>query len=307
MIAEPQGFNPKAVAVLEAQADVVLEALPPGGLSEAVKEFDAVWFRLAHKVDKVVLGEKPRCRVLATAVTGIDHIDVEACRAVGVRVVSLKGEVEFLKEVRATAELTIGLAMALMRQLPAAANSVLYGAWARDKFRGHELYKKTVGLIGVGRLGSIVAGYFQALGCEVLGYDIRADFPLGVRRCATLEQLLVKSDVVSVHVSYDASTHGLLGARQFAAMKPGAFFINTSRGGVVDEAALLNALESGQLRGAAVDVLSGEPNIDLQHPVVAYAKTHTNLLVVPHIGGNTVESFEKTELFIAGKVLEALR
>lgn len=141
----------------------------------------------------------------------------------------------------------------------------------------------------------------------MLGYDIRADFPDDVQRCATLLELLSKSDLVSVHVSYDVSTHHLLTGPHFAAMKPGAFFINTSRGGVVDEAALLATLERGQLAGAAVDVLSGEPAIDGAHPVVRYAQKHSNLLVVPHIGGNTVESFEKTELFIAEKVLEALR
>lgn len=307
LIAEPLDFSPKAIALLEGSVDVVLRETSAAGLAAALAEFDAVWFRLAHRIDAALLQGRPRCRVIATPVTGIDHIDLQACEAAGIRVVSLKGEIEFLKQVRATAELTVGLTLALMRKIPQASRSVLDGRWQRDLFRGSELYGKTVGLVGVGRLGSIVAGYFAAFGMTVLGFDIRPDSPPGVERVGSLEELMSRSDVVSVHVTYDDSTRGLIGARQLAAMKQGSWFVNTSRGGVVDEAALLVALESGHLAGAALDVLSGEPAVDARHPVVQYAKGHDNVLVVPHIGGNTVESFEKTELFLAGKVLEALR
>jgi D-3-phosphoglycerate dehydrogenase len=106
-------------------------------------------------------------------------------------------------------------------------------------------------------------------------------------------------------VAYEPSTHHLIDSSAFAAMRPGAWLVNTSRGGIVDEAAMLEALTSGRLAGAALDVLSGEPSVDAHHPVVQYAAKHDNCLVVPHIGGNTFESFEKTELFIAQRVLEA--
>ncbi|MBX7100245.1 MAG: D-2-hydroxyacid dehydrogenase family protein [Myxococcaceae bacterium] len=307
LIAEPGDFSPVALAALRQQADVELREVPPAGLAEAGREFDALWFRLAHRIDRTFLDARGRCRVVATPVTGIDHIDIDACRSAGVKVVSLKGETEFLKEVRATAELTLGLALALLRHIPAASASVAAGEWARDRFRGHELYRKTAGIVGVGRLGTIVAGYLEALGMSVVGYDVRPDFPPGLRRAPTLQALLNESDLVSVHVSLEASTRNLLGAEAFAAMKPGAVLVNTSRGGVVDEAAMLAALASGRLGGAALDVLTGEPGIDARHPVVAESKRRTNLLVLPHLGGNTHESFEKTELFLAGKVLEALR
>ncbi len=307
LVAEPMDFSPKAVALLQGSVDVELRQTPAERLGAAFAEYDAVWFRLAHRIDGAVIGAKPRCRVLATPVTGIDHIDLKACAAAGVRVVCLKGEVDFLKQVRATAELTVGLALALLRHIPQASRSVGEGQWNRDLFRGRELYGKTVGLVGVGRLGSIVAGYFAAFGTTVLGYDVRPDFPAGVERVASLAELMARSDLVSLHVSYDETTRGLIGARQLEAMKPGGWLINTSRGGVLDEAALLAALQSGRLAGAALDVLSGEPAVDARHPVVQYAKAHDDVLVVPHIGGNTVESFEKTELFLAGKVLEALR
>ena len=306
LIAEPDDFSPRAIDKLRSRAEVVAQKTARQDLGPALRDFDVVWFRLAHRIDQALLSQKKRCRVLATPVTGIDHIDLDACRAAGIEVVSLKGETAFLREVRATAELTVGLALALMRHIPAARESVRNGKWQRDLFRGNELYGKTVGIVGVGRLGELTAGYFQSFGMKVIGFDPRPDFPAGVERVATLEALLGRSDLVSLHVSYSPATHHLIDAGAFAAMKPGAWLVNTSRGGIVDESALLDVLASGRLAGAALDVLSGEPDVDEKHPLVQWARTHENVLVVPHIGGNTYESFEKTELFLADKVLEAL-
>ena len=306
LLAEPEDFSPRALAKLQAWADVDVRQTARDEWPAALRDYDAVWFRLAHRVDAKLVSNAERCRVLATPVTGIDHIDLDACRAKGIEVVCLKGETEFLRNVRATAELTVGLALALMRHIPEARESVRAGHWKRDLFRGNELYGKTVGLIGVGRLGTITAGYFQAFGMKVIGFDPRSDFPAGIDRASSLEQLLGQSDVVSVHVSYSAATHHLIDERALNAMKPGSWLVNTARGGVVDEVSLLSALRAGRLAGAALDVLSGEPDVDARHPVVAYAQNHDNVLLVPHIGGNTFESFEKTELFLADKVQAAL-
>ena len=307
LIAEPLDFCQEAVCTLESAADVTLRATDRAGLVAALGEFDVVWFRLAHHIDRTVLQAATRCRVLATPVTGLDHIDLEACAERGIRVVSLRGEFEFLRQVRATAEHTLALTLALLRRIPSAAQHVDHGGWNRDLFRGRELFGRSVGIIGLGRLGRIVADYFRAFGMDVVGYDPRPDFPHeAARRVDTLNELLSQTDIVSLHVAYDASTRHLIGQEGLSAMKPGAVLINTSRGGVIDERALLAALESGILGGAALDVLDGEPNIGADHPLVAYARQHDNLLIVPHIGGNTVESFMKTEVFLAGRVLEAL-
>ncbi len=272
-----------------------------------MEEFDVVWFRLAHRIDREILAHATRCRVLATPVTGLDHIDLIACQERCIRIVSLRGEFEFLRNVRATAELTVGLTLALLRQIPQAAASVLAGAWDRDQFRGQELYGKKIGLVGVGRLGSLVAGYFRAFGAEVLGYDPRPDFPTQLcTRVGSLAELMRQSDIVSIHVAYSDDTRHLIGRHELAELRPGAILINTARGGIVDEHALIEALDRGQLAGAALDVLDGEPAITAEHPLVAYSRRHANLLIVPHIGGNTRESFEKTECFLAGRVIEAL-
>jgi D-3-phosphoglycerate dehydrogenase len=177
------------------------------------------------------------------------------------------------------------------------------GAWTRDAFRGRELYGKTVGLVGIGRLGSIVAGYCRSFGMEVQGYDPRPDFPEELaRRCASLAELMSTSDVISLHVAYHAGTRHLIDADHLRRARRSAVLINTSRGGVIDDAALLAALLEGRLSGAALDVVDGEPDVGAEHPLVRYARTHDNLILTPHLGGNTVESVAKTEAFIADKV-----
>ena len=304
LVAEPEAFSAQAVSILEASADVDLR--PVEDLRPAFAEYDAVWMRLARRVGAEELGVNPRCKVLAMAVTGLDHVDLQACAERGVTVVSLKGEVEFLRRVRATSELAVGLAMALMRRIPWAFSSVKDGVFDRDLFPGHELFEKTAGVIGVGRLGSIVADYYRAFGMKVLAFDPRPDLPVGVERVSKLEELFARSDVVSCHVVLDESTRNLVGRSCFDAARPGLVFVNTARGGAVDETALLEALQQGKIAGAALDVLASEPEVRADDPLIQYARANENLLIVPHIGGKTFESMEKTEIFIARKLLAAL-
>ena len=154
----------------------------------------------------------------------------------------------FLRNVRATAELTVGLAIALVRHIVPAANSVHDGVWNRDLFRGGELYGNTAGIVGMGRLGTLVAGLLRAFGMKVLGYDPRDDFPVeAAERTASLEELLGRSDLVVLLVRDDESTRHLIGAQQFAAMRAGAVLVNTSRGGIVNEQALLAAPPIGPI------------------------------------------------------------
>ena len=307
LIAEPDEFSPGALALLREVGEVQVGHPTGSDLAQALRDYNAVWFRLAHRIDAAMLQGGLRCRLLACAVTGLDHIDLDACAAKGIEVISLKGQTEFLKEVRATAELAVALAMALMRNISRAAESVLAGQWDRDTFRGHELYGKTAGIVGLGRLGTIVARYLDAFGMTVIGYDPVAIDPIdGVQRESTLRAVLERADVVSLHVSYDDSTHHLIGAPELAWMKPSAVLVNTSRGGVVHTEALLEALSAQRLAGAALDVLEGEPAITADHPAVRHARDHGNLLIVPHIGGCTFESTEKTEMHIARRVAAAL-
>jgi len=307
LIAEPLDFSPKATDLLKKAGEVVLQQCDEETFIKGFKEYDVVWFRLRHRITRNHLKGPLRCRIIATPVTGIDHIDLQACAERGIQVISLRGETAFLQTVRATAELTIALTLSLLRRIPQASISVLHGNWKRDMFRGRELFGKTVGIVGMGRLGTLVAKYFKAFGMEVLGYDPRPDFPEEAAfRISHLSKLLRKSDIVSLHVPYDHSTRHLIGPPELKLIKTGAILVNTSRGGIIDENALLDSLSNGHLAGAALDVLDGEPSITQNHPLISYARKNPNVLILPHIGGNTLESFEKTEIFLAHRVRDAL-
>lgn len=307
LIAEPERFSPAALTILESVAKVDLIDVRGEALARAFSEYDVIWVRLRERITEDVFGVAPRCRVVATATTGLDHIDLVAAERLGVKIISLRGENAFLSEVRATAELTIALTLALLRRIPAAAEAACSGIWDRDRFVGRELCGRTVGIIGVGRLGHLVARYFRAFDAAVVGFDRRSDVEdPNVEMLPDLESLLECSDIVTLHVPLDESTRGLIGAEQLARMKSEAVLVNTSRGPIVDEAALVRAIRSGGIGGAALDVLSAEPNVSADDPVLTLARQSDRLIVVPHIGGKALESMEKTEVFIAQKVVEAL-
>ena len=306
-IAEELDFSPKVIDFLSSFSTVELKNCDVAEIPGILEQTDVFWFRLAFKINASHFSPNTRVKILATPVTGIDHIDEAACRKQGIEIVSLRGETEFLKKVKATAEHTIALTLALLRKIPQALDDVHEGFWRRDLFRGQELYGKKVGLIGLGRLGSLVADYFKTFGCEVLAYDPRPDFDHSLaKRIDSLNALAAESDIISLHVNYTNDNRHLIGSEFFNACKPQAVFINTARGGLVDESALLDTLQKGRISGAAIDVIQEEWQVRADHPLIQYARGNDNLLITPHIGGNTHESFEKTEWFLAQKIKQAL-
>lgn len=307
--AEPENYSPQALEILQGVGQVRQAALSRAELLSALAEVDALIVRLAFQVDEEVFAAAPHLRVVVSATTGLDHIDLAAAERHGVRVLSLRGEVDFLRSIPATAELTWGLLLALTRNIPAAFNSVLDGEWQRDRFKGHDLKSKRLGILGLGRIGHMVARYGLAFGMQVYAFDPQ---PLtwvdGVERVFSMNHLLTQVNVLSIHVPLNPSTTGLIGMEELMLLPPGALLINTSRGDILDESALLQALESGILAGAALDVLSNERSGTLTvSPLVEYARTHSNLLITPHIGGATYESMAITEIFMAQKLREFLK
>lgn len=304
LIAEPDDFSPSVVQYLSEFADVTLRHTQRSELKRVLEEYDVLWFRLAWRIDESVLDESARCRYLVTPVTGIDHIDEALCKRLGVKIICLRGEREFLKEVRATSELAVALAMTLMRNIPQAIDDVKAGNWRRDLFRGNELYKKTAAVIGFGRLGRIVAQYFKAFGMTVKAYDPRPDIERleGVYFCQSMEEAVSDSHVVTLHINYTKDTHEIIGPEFYTWCRSDAVLVNTSRGGLLDESALLSALHTKEIKGAALDVVQDEGSFDKDNPLLHYSRTHNNLIIVPHIGGNTFESFVKTEQFVAEKL-----
>lgn len=307
LIAEPEGFDGEARAILAACGDVEDRAVSTDELTLAFRSYDAILVRLGHRIDDEVVGTDPRCRVLGVPTTGLDHLDLEACRRAGVAVVSLRGETAFLREIRATAEHTLLLMLALLRHLPGAVASVRAGEWDRDRFKGRELYGRRAGIVGVGRLGEIVGSYLQAMGMEVCGYDPDPGFRerTSIRPVDTLAELVAEVDVISVHATFESGQEPILGEAELEHVRPGTILVNTARGGLLDEAAVVAALRAGRLAGVAVDVLADEPSVE-SSPLARYAREHDNVIITPHLGGNTVESTARTERFIATRVVEAL-
>lgn len=304
--AEPDGYSHEALAILRGIADVDLRPVTRAELLGIIAAYDAVIVRLAHRVDDEIMEKGTRLRAVVTATTGLNHIDLEAAERRGIAVLSLRGETRFLDSVTSTAEHTWGLILALARNIPRAHASVLARQWDRDRFRGVELSGRTLGIIGYGRLGRIVAEYGLAFRMRVLAADPGVErVPEAVCK-VSLEELLQQSDVVSVHVPWSESTAGLIAGRELAMMKPGSYLVNTSRGGIIDEDALLRALETGPLAGAALDVLqdehSGRHDWMQDNRLIAYAAGNDNLLITPHIGGATFDAMRKTEIFMAKKL-----
>jgi D-3-phosphoglycerate dehydrogenase len=275
-----------------------------------IGEADGVFTFLGNVFDGELLSRAPSLRWIATPTTGLNHIDLEAAASRGVRVISLRGETDFLSSITATAELTWGLLLALVRKIPQAHRAVLAGSWDRYPFEGNDLQGKTLGILGHGRLGSMVARFGQAFRMNVLAHDVREPDAGTGARFVPLEELLSRSDVLSIHLPLNEATRGYLSAERIALLRPGALLVNTARGELVDEAALCAALESGRLGGAALDVLSGETSLDPRwlenHPLARYARASSNLLLSPHIGGLTAEAAERTQLFLVSRIRESL-
>ena len=274
-------------------------------LKELLNKCDIFWLRLNHNLTRTLL-ENTRCKYIVCAVTGLDHIDVESCNEFGIEVISLKGETKFLKEVRATAEHTIGLLLALIRKSKKAFTHVESGEWNRYLFEGTELYKKKIGIYGFGRLGKIVAEYASVFGMEIYYYDIKeVETPNSYIKCDSPEELCSLVDVLSIHLPYNDDTHSILNEGLFKLMKPSINIVNTSRGGVVNEVELLDYIKTSKIAGYATDVLYGEPLIQ-NHSLIQYASKNNNVLITPHIAGNTLESIEKTENFVAKKLYDII-
>ena len=289
----------EGLAALRAAAQVDLRTnLDKTTLLEILPAYDALIVRSATKVTAEVLAAGERLRVVGRAGTGVDNIDVDAATRRGILVVNAPAANSV-----AAAELTIGFILALARRLPQAHNSLQAGKWERGKFMGLEVRGKTLGLVGLGRIGSEVARRARGLEMTVLAYDpvVSTDraAQLGVT-LTTLDEVLAQSDFVSLHVPLLESTRHMINAARLAQMKPTAYLINAARGGVVDEAALLEALEQHRIAGAALDVFEHEP------PVGSPLLGRPDVITTPHLGASTVEAQATAGVDVAEGVLTAL-
>ena len=276
---------------------------------------EAIFVKLGLSYDRelfeVFSGE---LRWLITPTTGLNHIDLEELERFKIKLISLKGEAAFLEKITPTAELVFALLLALLRRVPAAHNDVLTGRWQRRSHLGRELKDLKLGIVGLGRLGTMIACYAKAFGMKVMAYDLKEDPFLRevnhhVQRKASLRDLVAEADVVSIHLPWNQDTVGIIDEEIFRQFKTGACLINTARGELIDEEALLKALNEGILAGCGVDVLSGdsrwEERVPEGHALLDYARENDNLIITPHIGGYTMNAILKTRSFLLEKFLQA--
>ncbi|MGB9813055.1 MAG: phosphoglycerate dehydrogenase [Thermovenabulum sp.] len=273
------------------------------GLSEdelvnIIKDYDALIVRSATKVTRRII-ENSRLKVIGRAGVGVDNIDVEAATERGILVVNAP-----CSNTIAACELTLGLMFSLVRNIPQANQSIKEGKWEKNKFLGTELYRKTLGVIGLGRIGREVAIRAKGLGMNVIGYDPYISKTTAAQykiRMTNFEELLKTSDIITIHTPLTRDTYHLIGYKEFEMMKKGVYIINCARGGIIDEKALYDNLISQKVAGCALDVFEKEPpenNPLLQLP---------NVIATPHIGASTKEAQKMVSIEIAEEVINALK
>ena len=268
-------------------------------LREKIGSYDAILIRSATKMTPELIELATNLKVIGRAGTGVDNVDIPAATRRGIIVANAPESNSV-----AAAEHTLALALALFRNVPQAHESLVAGRWNRAKFKGAELYGKTLGVIGFGRIGQLVAKRAQSFEMDVVAFDkfVSAERfrELGVEGAAEIEDLLAAADIVTVHVPKTPETIGLINADSIAAMKDGARVVNCARGELVDLDALLGGLESGKLAGAALDVFPSEPFTD--HPIF----TRDDVVVTPHLGASTAEAQDRAGIVTAEQVTAAL-
>ncbi|HLX49913.1 MAG TPA: phosphoglycerate dehydrogenase [Streptosporangiaceae bacterium] len=292
-------LSPAGLALLEADYEVRhTDGADRAQLLPALADASAVIVRSATKIDAEALAHAPNLQVVARAGVGLDNVDVKAATKAGVMVVNAP-----TSNIVSAAEQAVALLLALARNLPQAVASLRAGEWKRARFTGVELEGKVAGLLGLGRIGVLVAQRLAAFGMRILAFDPYVPAAKGAQfgvRMTSLEELLAESDFISVHLPKTPETIGILGEREFGLLKPGARIVNAARGGIVDEHALALALKNGRVAGAALDVYATEPCTD--SPLFGF----DNVVATPHLGASTHEAQEKAGTQVARSVKLAL-
>jgi D-3-phosphoglycerate dehydrogenase len=272
--------------------------IPPEELKRTIPQYDVLIVRSATKVTGEVIALGTNLKIIGRAGTGVDNIDVEAATRRGILVMNTPGG-----NTVSAAEHTVSMLLSLARNIPQAYQSMMRGEWERKKFTGTEVFEKTLGVVGLGKIGREVALRCKGLGMNVIGYDpvlsAEAAGKLGIE-LLTLDELYRRSDFITVHTPLTDETRGLLNDQTLARCKKGVRVVNCARGGIIDEKALLRALQSGHVGGAALDVFESEPpkgNPLLEHPKV---------IATPHLGASTEEAQEKVAVQIAHEIVDAL-
>jgi D-3-phosphoglycerate dehydrogenase / 2-oxoglutarate reductase len=299
-----ENIHPDAVAVL-ASAGFRVESAPhsphPAALAQAVRYTSILGIRSKTRITDEVLHHAPDLLAIGAFCIGTDQIDLDACNEHGVAVFNAP-----YSNTRSVVELALGEMIILLRGVPDASARLHGGVWTKSSEGFHEIRGKRLGIIGYGNIGSQLSVLAEALGMEVCYHDVAEKLSLGNARRVPLEELLRTSNVVTVHVDGRESNRNFIGERELALMKPGAVFLNLSRGFVVDVEALAKGLASGRIRGAAIDVFPEEP----QGSPASFScplQGMSNVILTPHVGGSTEEAQQNIGAFVAARLVDYLR
>lgn len=294
------GLHDTGLNILERESDVVVKnAISADDLAKEIKDFDALIVRSRTIVTRQIMEAAPKLKVIGRAGVGVDNIDIKTAREKGITVVNAASSTT-----TAVAELTVGLIFALARQIPRADASMKDGKWLKKELMGVELFSKNLGIIGFGRIGSAVGQMAAAVGMRIIAccdFNIPETIRIIGGELVMMDDIIEKADFIAVHTPLTDKTRGLINKETIERMKDGVYLICTARGGIIDEAALLDALNSGKVAGAALDVFENEPPTNLE------LINHPHLIATPHIAGQTSEAQKRASGDIAREVLAALK
>lgn len=310
LITETDYFCEDLQEMLQQIGDVKVIDTNMESLLESIESIDILLIGLEITINRKIIEKAKNLKIIGTPTTGLDHIDIKAANEKNIEIISLKGDFDFTDKIHASFEHTIALMLAIMRKIPFAFESVKNYSWERKKYVGHELKNKVLGILGYGRIGKKVAKICSQFQMKVIANDI--DFEKIKNdgfEAVSKEELFRKSNIIIICVPLKESTINLVNKKEILLMKEGSWIINTSRGRIINEDALLEALKTEKLTGVAVDVLSTENTSSHPHSnkLIEYSRTHDNIIITPHIAGSTFESMSMTGNYIVEKILKFLR
>ncbi|NPV39893.1 MAG: hydroxyacid dehydrogenase [Anaerolineae bacterium] len=294
------GLQDAGMSILSKEAKVDdRKGISAEDLVKEIGNYDAIIVRGRTKVTREVIEAGKNLKVIGRAGVGVDNIDVAAAKEKGIKVVNAPSSTT-----TAVAELAMGLIFALAREIPKADASMKRGEWLKKDLEGVELFGKTLGIIGFGRIGSTIGQTAAAVGMRIMAcclFRIPETIRIIGGELLVMDDIIEKSDFITIHTPLTDETRGMINAEAFSRMKDGVYIICTARGGIIDEKALLDALNSGKVAGAALDVFETEP------PVFKELINHPKVIATPHIGGQTNEAQRRASVDISREVMAALK
>lgn len=300
LIPEPEYCTAHSITVMSRVGRVIQKRMTRAELLRSIPHVDALICRIETKVDRLLIERARQLQCVISATTGTNHIDTAALQSRNIPLFSLHGTHSV-----STAEHVLALLFAVARRIPDAHAHLTKGRWQRFKYIGTELHGKTLGIFGIGRIGTEVARRARALGMKVIAFDPYVAKQEIARRGAQKTSWLsfvTNSEIVSLNAPLTKKTNGVFDRTTFQKLKPGAIIINTARGEIIDEEALLASLRSGHIKAAALDVYPEEP-LPQNHVLRRYARTHGNLILTPHLGASTEEAIAHASTFCAQTIL----